>query len=141
MTKNTATEESTAHDTSVLLLDAEPTFRALLDDMVQGVPVSVIARRFHDAIVGAVSTVAELSRALYGIDVVALSGGVFMNRYLVEHALARLEAGGFSVAVNRDLPPNDGCVSFGQAVVAWAQERARGLVSPAASMRKRRTCA
>ena len=125
VTKNTATEESTAHDTSVLLLDAEPTFRALLDDMVQGVPVSVIARRFHDAIVGAVSTVAELSRALYGIDVVALSGGVFMNRYLVEHALARLEAGGFSVAVNRDLPPNDGCVSFGQAVVAWAQERAR----------------
>ncbi len=125
VTKNTATETSTAHDTSVLLLDAEPTFRALLDDVVQGVPVAVIARRFHDAIVGAVLTVAELARALYGIDVIALSGGVFMNRYLVEHALDRLETAGFSVAINRDLPPNDGCVSYGQAVVAWAQEKAR----------------
>lgn len=125
VTKNTATELSTAHDTSVLLLDAEPTFRALLDDVVRGVPVAVIARRFHDAIVGAVLTVAELARALYGIDVIALSGGVFMNRYLVEHALDRLETAGFSVAINRDLPPNDGCVSYGQAVVAWAQEKAR----------------
>ena len=43
-----------------------------------------------------------------------------MNRYLVEHALAALERVGFTVAVNRDLPPNDGCISFGQAVVAWA---------------------
>ena len=118
--KNTATSSSTAQDTSVVLFDAAPCFRALLDDVVAGVPVSVIARRFHDAFVQAVVTAAELARALYGIKAVALSGGVFMNRYLVEHALAALEAAGFTVAVNRDLPPNDGCVSFGQAVVAWA---------------------
>ncbi len=126
--KNTATAESTAQDTSVLLLDAEPTFRALLDDKAAGVPVTIIARRFHDAFVQAVVTSAELVRSLYGIDVVALSGGVFMNRYLVEHALADLEAAGFTAAVNRDLPPNDGCVSFGQAVVAWAQNDDKGAV-------------
>ena len=118
--KNTATSSSTAQDTSVVLFDAAPCFRALLDDVVAGVPVSVIARRFHDAFVQAIVTAAELARALYAIEAVALSGGVFMNRYLVEHALAALEAAGFTVAVNRDLPPNDGCVSFGQAVVAWA---------------------
>ncbi len=60
---------------------------------------------------------------MYDINTVALSGGVFMNRYLVEHALAALEAVGFTVAVNRDLPPNDGCISFGQAVVAWASNK------------------
>ena len=54
-------------------------------------------------------------------SVVALSGGVFMNRYLVERVLAQLEAAGFTTAVNRDLPPNDGCISLGQAVVAWAK--------------------
>ena len=43
-----------------------------------------------------------------------------MNRYLIEHALEALERAGFTVAVNRELPPNDGCVSYGQAVVAWA---------------------
>ena len=118
--KNTATPESTAQDTSVLLLDAAPVFKALLDDRAAGVPVGVIARRFHDAFVQAIADVAELCRALYGIGTVALSGGVFMNRYLIEHALEALERAGFTVAVNRELPPNDGCVSYGQAVVAWA---------------------
>ena len=118
--KNTATAESTAQDTSVVLFDAAPTFKALLEDKAAGVPVPVIARRFHDAFVQAVVMAAELAGTVYGIEVVALSGGVFMNRYLVEHALAALERAGFTVAVNRDLPPNDGCISFGQAVVAWA---------------------
>ncbi|MBC2887846.1 carbamoyltransferase HypF [Gordonibacter massiliensis] len=118
--KNTATAESTAQDTSVVLFDAAPMFKALLDDKAAGVPVPVIARRFHNAFVQAVVMAAELARTVYGIEVVALSGGVFMNRYLVEHALAALERAGFTVAVNRDLPPNDGCISFGQAVVAWA---------------------
>lgn len=113
--KNTATETSTAQDTSVLLLDAEPTFHALLDDLAAGVPASVISRRFHDAMVGAIVMSAELVRAMYDISTVALSGGVFMNRYLVEHALADLAAAGFTVAINRDLPPNDGCISLGQA--------------------------
>ncbi len=121
VTKNVATEASTAEDTSVVLFDAAPTFTALLDDFATGVPVSVIARRFHDAMASAVVMAAELVRALYGIDVVALSGGVFMNRYLVERVLAQLEAAGFTTAVNRDLPPNDGCISLGQAVVAWAK--------------------
>lgn len=120
ITKNVATSQSTAQDTSVLLLDAAPAFSALLDDLASGIPTPVIARRFHDAFVQAVANAAELCRALYGIGTVALSGGVFMNRYLIEHALAQLEQAGFTVAVNRDLPPNDGCVSFGQAVVAWA---------------------
>ena len=124
--KNTATPTSTAQDTSVVLFDAAPTFAALLDDLVAGVPVGIIARRFHDAFVQAIVTAAELVRSLYDINALALSGGVFMNRYLIEHALAALEAAGFTVAVNRDLPPNDGCVSFGQAVVAWASNNEEG---------------
>lgn len=119
--KNTATETSTAEDTSVILLDAEATFHALLDDLEAGVPVSVIGRRFHDAMVSAIVMSAELVRALYGIVTVALSGGVFMNRYLTEHVLADLAAAGFTAAINRDLPPNDGCISLGEAVVASAR--------------------
>ena len=44
-----------------------------------------------------------------------------VNRYLVEHVLADLAAAGFTVAINRDLPPNDGCISLGEAVVASAR--------------------
>ena len=66
----------------------------------------------------------HLVRSVYDIQTVTLSGGVFMNRYLLEHALPALESAGFTAAVNRDLPPNDGCISFGQAVVAWARNEA-----------------
>lgn len=121
--KNTATESSTALDTSVLLFDAAPAFKALLDDKAAGTPVATIARRFHDAFVNAVVMAAQLVQSLYGITTVALSGGVFLNRYLVEHATTALQNAGFTVALNRDLPPSDGCISYGQAVVAWAANK------------------
>jgi hydrogenase maturation protein HypF len=116
--KNTATTASTALDTSVVLMDAAPLFAALLDEMQAGVPVGIIARRFHDAFVRAIVMQAQLVQAAYDIRTVVLSGGVFMNRYLIEHALPALEEAGFTAAINRDLPPNDACISFGQAVVA-----------------------
>ncbi|MBP5313422.1 MAG: carbamoyltransferase HypF [Eggerthellaceae bacterium] len=123
ITKNTATKDSTAQDTGVLLLDAQPTFKAMLDDMQNGVDVGVIARRFHDAIIGCVIDMASIVRELYGISIVALGGGVFMNRYLVEHLSDKLRTAGFTVALNKDLPPNDGCISYGQAVVALAKTK------------------
>ena len=122
ITKNSATAQSTAHDTSVVLLDAEPLLRSVLDDYASGVAVGEIALRFHDAIVGAIVQIAELVRAMYGIGLVALSGGCFANRYLVEQAAARLGAAGFTVALNANLPSNDGCISYGQAIVAAASE-------------------
>ncbi len=125
LVKNTAVPDSTALDTSVVLLDPAPVFQALLDDVEAGVPTNVIARRFHDAFVEAMVTVSRLVRGAFEIDAFALGGGVFMNRYLTEHAVAALEADGCTVALSRELPPNDGCVSFGQAVVALANQAAR----------------
>lgn len=119
--KNVASPDSTAEQTAILLFDPAPVFCALLDDKAAGVEVGLIARRFHDAMVQAVYLSAELVRSMYDIATIALSGGVFMNRYLVEHAVALLQHAGFTVALNRDLPPNDGCVSFGQATIAQAR--------------------
>ena len=115
--KNTATEQSTAQDTSVLLLDPAPVFEALLDDLQAGVDKALIARRFHEAVVRAILAAAETVRALYDINIVTLSGGVFMNRYLTERALIELQAAGFTIVLNRELPPNDASVSYGQAVI------------------------
>ena len=94
-------------------------FEAMLDDFGNGVPVPVISRRFHDAFVDAAVQTAHLASALYEMRTVTLSGGVFMNRYLIENTLEALERAGFTVAINRELPPNDGCVSFGEAVVTY----------------------
>ena len=120
ITKNSATETSTAHDTSVVLIDVESTLRAVLEDMVAGVGVPEISLRFHDAIVDVAVQVAQLVRAMYDMNLVVLSGGCFMNRYLVEQSSRRLGEAGFTVALGANLPPNDGCISYGQAVVASA---------------------
>lgn len=121
--KNVATEGSTAQDTSVLIFDAAPTFAALLDDMQAGVCADEIALRFHNAFVELIVNASQLFRALYDIPVVALSGGVFLNRYLMEHAVPALVDAGFTVALNREVPPSDGCISLGQAVIACATSK------------------
>ena len=49
---------------------------------------------------------------------VVLSGGVFQNRYLVERAVAMLEAAGFRVFTHQRVPANDGGIALGQAALA-----------------------
>ena len=121
--KNVATEGSTAQDTSVLIFDAAPTFAALLDDKQAGVCADEIALRFHNAFVELIANASQLFRALYDISVVALSGGVFLNRYIMEHAVPALVDAGFTVALNREVPPSDGCISLGQAMIACATSK------------------
>lgn len=121
LVKNTATEQSTAHDTSVVLLDAEPLFKALLDDIQAGVPAKVMAAKAHNAMIAAIVQSCLVANAAYGISTVALAGGVFMNRLITEGAIAALENAGFTVALGKELPPNDGAISYGQATVAAAR--------------------
>ena len=116
--KNTATENSTAQDTSVVLLDMASAFGALLDDVAAGLDQALIAQRFHNTIVQTVLQAAQLVYNVYGVTTVALGGGVFLNRYLSERAVSKLIELGFTVALNRELPPSDASVSYGQAVLA-----------------------
>ena len=60
---------------------------------------------------------------------VALSGGVFQNRVLLEEVVARLESGGRHVLCPRQVPANDGGLALGQAVVAAARRIVRSARS------------
>lgn len=86
----------------------------MLDDLKDGIEVGKIAKNFHDAFANAILTCSQLSKQVYGINDLALSGGVFMNRYLIEKSIKMLVEQGFSVALNREVPPNDGGISLGQ---------------------------
>jgi len=68
--------------------------------------------------------------------VVCLSGGVFQNRRLASTLLRRLRRDGFEVFINRQVPVNDGGISYGQAAVAAARMAAAGTVGPDASVRR-----
>ena len=87
---------------------------AVVTDQRAGIPVSVIAARFHNALIAWIVEVAKQS----GLKQIVFSGGVFQNRYLTERAAAALEARGFTVHTHRQIPPNDGGIALGQVVMA-----------------------
>jgi hydrogenase maturation protein HypF len=89
--------------------------------MQQHVSLSHIAYRFHRSIAAMLAAVCLSVREQTGLNLVALSGGVFQNRLLLEQLMTRLEAMSFQIAINRRVPPNDGGISLGQAAVAAAR--------------------
>lgn len=79
------------------------------------------ARTFHEGLADAIIEQAVRARSETGIGSVALGGGCMVNRILLSQLRERLADLGFEVLVNRKLPPNDGCISYGQAIVAHAR--------------------
>ena len=61
---------------------------------------------------------AKAARQAKGLNTVALSGGVFCNRFLTDRLIQLLKKDGFLVLYNRDFPANDGGISIGQAAIA-----------------------
>lgn len=97
--------------------DWEPLMRAVVADKSAGAASSLISARFHNALVNWIIEVASK----VNLRQVVMSGGVFQNRYLTERAAACLEARGFRVFTHQHVPPNDGGIAVGQAVMSDAR--------------------
>jgi len=83
-------------------------------DRQKGADASQIAARFHNALANWIVEVSEST----GVSDIVLSGGVFQNGYLSERVCNLLEARGLRVLTHRQVPPNDGGIALGQAVLA-----------------------
>jgi hydrogenase maturation protein HypF len=99
---------------------------ALFGDLILRTPVGVMAARFHrglaDVIVRMIDQLATRADAVDApLPVIALSGGVFQNRLLLERVLAGLGSKGFQVLTHSQVPCNDGGLALGQAVIAAAR--------------------
>jgi hydrogenase maturation protein HypF len=92
--------------------------RAVIEGLLNGMPPVTIAARFHNGVAEAVCHGCQITRENSGLNTVALSGGVFQNMLLLERTVDRLETHGFRVLRHRHVPPNDGGISLGQAVIA-----------------------
>ena len=103
-----------------------PLIRAVVADMTRGVPVPVVAGRFHRTLVNLFADICTLLRDETGLDRVALSGGVFQNALLLEGMVRALGNAGFAVYTPHLVPANDGGIALGQALAAAAMVAAGG---------------
>jgi len=101
-----------------LILDPSPLVRQVVEARLAGIAPERIAGAFHIGFVEMLAQAATAASQRTGLDTVALSGGTFANRILVEGLAGSLREAGLRVLLHRDLPPGDGCLSLGQAVIA-----------------------
>lgn len=104
-----------------LTLDPVPMLRALVADLASGTEAGVVAARFHSGLAQATAHACRLVAGRRGCRSVVLSGGVFQNVRLLEHTARLLEGSGLRVLTPERLPPGDGGIAYGQAVVAAAR--------------------
>lgn len=104
-----------------LILDPTPTIRAMVDDLRAKESQARVAGRFHASFVAMLAEAASCMARRTGIDLVALSGGTYQNRIVLEDLMDELERRNLRPIMHRATPPGDGCVSLGQAMVAQAR--------------------
>jgi hydrogenase maturation protein HypF len=106
---------------SIYCIDPRPMWQALLDDLQQHIPQPIMAAKFHKGLANAIVEMVKHLSQENVISQVALTGGVFQNRVLLEQVSKRLQTLGIKVLTHSLVPANDGGLSLGQAVIAAAQ--------------------
>ncbi|MBL7132920.1 MAG: carbamoyltransferase HypF, partial [Phycisphaerae bacterium] len=120
-------------------IDLRPMVEQIVGDLRNGQDAGMVAAKFHNTVVSFLAASALRAREETNLDVVALSGGCFANRYLTARLSEALAAEGLRVLRHRTIPCNDGGVALGQAVVAaaGAAQRSAAAAGPAADVRAR----
>jgi hydrogenase maturation protein HypF len=109
------------HEKDAFILSPLPMFTELLRDLQNAVDRGIIARRFHQSVVNGFCELCRRVRDECHLSVVALSGGCFQNAYLLSEMEMQLTMDGFTVLSHEHIPPGDGGIALGQAVIADAQ--------------------
>lgn len=107
----------------LLYLDPSPMWEGLLKDLGSSTPVARMASRFHYGLAGAIRDMVASIRDMVTAppDTIALSGGCFQNKLLLEEVVRLLEADGLNCLMHTKVPTNDGGLALGQAAIAAAR--------------------
>jgi len=103
-----------------LVLDPTPLLAAIAADLRAGAETSRVSGRFHTSFARVLAEAAVLVAQEHSLRHVALSGGTFQNRLLLDLLCRRLRERGLTTLHHRWVPPNDGGIALGQAVIANA---------------------
>lgn len=105
------------------VLNPAPVVAGMVEGLRDGVGVADLAVAFHDAVVRATVAAAAECALAAAIPTIGLTGGVFVNRLLLEGIRKGLQDRGFEVLTHRVVPCNDGGLALGQAAIAAALQR------------------
>jgi hydrogenase maturation protein HypF len=103
-------------------VDFRPVMKAAVEDLIAGKHPANVSARFHNTLVDVTVELARAALALHGDMPVVLSGGCFQNARLAEGVIAALRPTA-RVFMNHDVPPGDGGIALGQALIADAITR------------------
>ena len=95
---------------------------AIASEAEAGAVVGTVAGRFHNTVAAGVVALCRRVAGEEKLKKVVLSGGVFQNDLLLGLVLDGLREGGLEAYAHELLPPNDACLSLGQAAVALARQ-------------------
>jgi len=101
--------------------------KSVLEDMDAGLDAGVIAAKFHNTLSRVILHMALHAREIYQVNTLSLTGGVFLNRRLLETSVQLLEQKGFKVLRPLYYSPNDESVSVGQIAYALAAAKNQSL--------------
>ena len=104
-----------------LTLPTDRLVQNILTCRLAGEAVDRLAIEFHRRLAGQIAGAVRAAREQTGLTSVALSGGVFQNRLLLELTVELLEQMNFHVLTHHLVPPNDGGIALGQAVYGLKQ--------------------
>ena len=105
-------------DSEPMEIDMRPAITQVVEDMARQKGIGYISACFHNTVAAAIVELCERLRGQEGLNRVCLSGGVFQNMYLLERTVKALHRCAFEVFLHAQVPPNDGGISLGQAVIA-----------------------
>jgi hydrogenase maturation protein HypF len=106
------------------IVDTRPLVRAAVEDLLGGaVSPGLVSARFHNTLVAIGAELVRGAEETHGSLPIVLSGGCFQNPRLAEGLVAALA--GRAAFLHREVPPGDGGIALGQAVIAAAQMEGR----------------
>ncbi|MCW3974840.1 MAG: carbamoyltransferase HypF, partial [Candidatus Bathyarchaeota archaeon] len=77
-----------------------------------------LANSAQSCIANSLAELAQLEAERLGVNAIGFTGGVAYNEHIVQELKNRIESSGLSFYLQKELPPGDGGISFGQTIFA-----------------------
>ena len=110
-------EFSLISENGEIIIDPIPVIYSVVKDLRKKISPATISARFHNGLAVLVLDICNRLRNISGCSMVVLSGGVWQNLMLLNKTVPLLEEEGFLTIIHRVVPPNDGGIALGQAVI------------------------